>query len=123
MMTQLFNMVQPLAFSLVEMGSSLLYTMILAAILFGALVLLAENRSKEKIETYAVTAGIMGVLFWLLSLVGWFLLGAFVWISALVLWTSYKLLDFSLLRSVGVLVAVLLGWMLLNYLTIIALLI
>lgn len=83
----------------------MLASAVFAVVFFGALVLMAEDRSKDKLQTYGVTAGCLSLLLWLLSMVYWLFLPPLIIVVALVLWTCYKWLDFTILRSVGVLVA------------------
>ena len=89
---------------------------ILGISLFGALALVAEDRSKDKIETYLVAASCFAFVFWFLSLFVLFeSVAPIVEIGGLV-WLAYKWLDFSILRSLLALVVYLILNFIFHYL-------
>ena len=88
------------AFQASTFFGSMLAAAVFAVLFMASITLAAEDRSKAKLGEYAMTAGICGVIFWLLSMVNFFPLGAPLEVLGGTLWVCCSWLDFSLLRSV-----------------------
>ena len=89
-----------LSFSL--FGVHLVCALLLGGLVFGALCLLTEDILKEKWQEYLITAGAFVILDILQKYVYSFGILPLFEVIALV-WVPYKWLDYSLVRSFGVL--------------------
>ena len=107
----------PFASVLAFQASSFFETMGGAALLSGIFYisarLLAPDKSEQKISEIGTAAIIFGVLYWLVSMVPFL-----SWLQGLmssvgIVWLCYKWLDFSLLRSLGVMAIILVAYVIL----------
>lgn len=88
---------------------------LLAAIFYVAARLLTPDKSEQKIAEIGTSAIIFGVLYWLVSMVPFL-----SWLQGLmqtvgIVWLCYKWLDFSLLRSLGVMAVILATYLVLIF--------